>query len=53
MPADKNIQDFLQQYSESVYVNALALRKMLRSCLPDITEQLDLPARPGMHNYPF
>ena len=45
MPPEKNIDQFLSLYPEHVFTNALQLRELLFSELPDIIEQLDLPAR--------
>ncbi len=45
MLADKKVEAFLSQYDEKVYANALKLREVLFSILPDIIEQLDISAR--------
>ncbi len=45
MTADKKIDAFLSQYDEQVFINALKLREVIISTLPDIIEQLDLPAK--------
>ena len=45
MITDKQIDEFLSQYDEQVFVNALKLRKILFANLPDIIEQIDIPAR--------
>ena len=42
---EKQIDEFLSQYDEQVFVNALKLRKILLANLPGIIEQLDIPAR--------
>jgi len=42
---DKKVKDFLSQYDGLVYNNALKLRELLFANLPDIIEQIDLPAR--------
>ncbi|MBA2421614.1 MAG: DUF1801 domain-containing protein [Chitinophagales bacterium] len=42
---DKNLDDFLSQYDEQVYINVLKLREILFTNLPRIIEQIDLPAR--------
>lgn len=42
---DKKIDDFLSNYSEEVFSNALRLREILLANLPNIIEQLDVPAR--------
>src|SRR5690349_9158904 len=39
------IDDFLSQYDEKVFSHALKLRVILLQTLPDILEQLDVPAR--------
>src|SRR5262245_26178260 len=41
----KNIDNFLSQYNEDVFANAQELREVLLATLPDITEQLDIPAK--------
>ena len=43
-PIEK-IDAFLSQYDEHVFRNALALREMILNHLPNIIEQLDLPAK--------
>lgn len=45
MNRDTAIEDFLSKYDPQVYENALEIRKMVLESLPDITEQLDLPAK--------
>lgn len=42
---EKNIDDFLSNYSDEVFTSALKLREIILATLPGITEQLDLPAR--------
>ena len=42
---DKEINDFLSNYSEEVFVTILKLREVLLANLPGITEQLDIPAK--------
>lgn len=42
---DKKINDFLSNYSEEVFTNTLRLREVLLADLPEIIEQLDLPAK--------
>jgi hypothetical protein len=42
---DNSLDAFLSEYSEDVFSKALKLRAILLSNLPDVTEQLDLPAR--------
>jgi hypothetical protein len=41
----KSAPDFLSAYPEPVYVHALELRDLILSGLPDVIEQVDLPAR--------
>ena len=45
MPADKKFEDFLFTYSNDVYSKALQLRSLIISTLPNIIEQLDIPAK--------
>jgi hypothetical protein len=45
MTPDQKIHEFLSQYNEEVSSNALKLRKVLLENLPDIIEQIDVPAR--------
>jgi hypothetical protein len=45
MKADKQIETFLSQYKEPVFGYALQLRKILFANLPDIIEQIDIPAK--------
>jgi hypothetical protein len=45
MKEDINAVDFLSKYSPEVTGLALALRASLLKQLPDVTEQLDLPAK--------
>ena len=42
---NKNIDAFLTQYDEQVFTNALKLREVLLANLPDIIEQIDMPAK--------
>ncbi len=42
---DKKINDFLSNYTEEVFVNTLKLREVLLENLPNIIEQLDVPAK--------
>ncbi|MBZ0098899.1 MAG: DUF1801 domain-containing protein [Taibaiella sp.] len=39
------IQDFLSNYDDTIFANAMQLRKLILSALPAVTEQLDIPAR--------
>ncbi len=45
MATDQEIDSLLSQYDEQVRANALKLRKLLLASLPDVIEQLDIPAR--------
>jgi hypothetical protein len=45
MKASKEIIQFLSNYDESVFDNAMPLREIVHSKLPNIIEQLDLPAK--------
>ncbi|WP_343306077.1 DUF1801 domain-containing protein [Chitinophaga niabensis] len=45
MASDKDIITFLSSYDEKVTSDALLLRKLLFANLPDIEEQIDLPAK--------
>jgi hypothetical protein len=45
MQVDKKVDEFLAQYDEQVFSNAMKLRKVLFENLPDITEQIDASAR--------
>jgi hypothetical protein len=45
MATNDNIDSFLSQYDENVIKKALALREVLLKNLPDIIEQIDLPAK--------
>src|SRR5689334_14019930 len=42
---DQQIDAFLSQYDEQVFANALKLREILLKNLPEIIEQIDLPAK--------
>ena len=42
---DKKINEFLSSYSEEVFENALLLREVLLANLPEIIEQVDVPAK--------
>ncbi len=43
------IQDFLSNYDDTIFANAMQLRQLILSALPAVTEQLDMPA--GMIAY--
>src|SRR5436309_9812630 len=45
MTSDKQIDAFLSQYDEQVFGKALKLRQIIFANLPDIIEQIDIPAR--------
>lgn len=45
MPTDKRTEDFLSAYSPEVISMAMKLRGLLLDMLPDVTEQVDLPAK--------
>lgn len=45
MEVNNQIDDFLSRYDEQVFRNALLLRKILFKNLPDIIEQIDIPAK--------
>jgi len=45
MKADNKIDEFLSNYSEEVFTNALKLREVLFANLPNIIEQIDIPAK--------
>lgn len=40
-----DVHQFLSAYTEEVYSNALKVREILLDKLPDVKEQLDIPAR--------
>lgn len=42
---DSKIENFLTNYDEQIVKNVIKLRELLFANLPDIIEQLDLPAR--------
>ena len=45
MEGDLKIDNFLSQYNEDVFSNALKLREVLFANLPGIIEQIDIPAK--------
>jgi hypothetical protein len=45
MIADQKAENFLSQYDEQIFMRALKLRKILFANLPNIIEQVDIPAR--------
>ena len=48
---ETKIENFLSSYSEEVFAHALKLREVVLSNLPDINEQLDLPAKMIAYTY--
>ena len=51
MVADKQIDEFLSNYSDEVFTNALELREVLLTKLPGIIEQIDVPAKMIAYSY--
>lgn len=51
MKENKKIDEFLSAYSEEVFTNALKLREVLLKNLPNIIEQIDLPAKMIAYSY--
>jgi hypothetical protein len=45
MSSENEIQKFLSSYSDEVKINVAILRKKIKALLPNIIEQLDLPAK--------
>ena len=45
MTAEKKIDEFLSNYSEEVFTNTLKLREVLFANLPNVIEQIDIPAK--------
>ena len=45
MKPDNKTEVFLSQYPDEVFSNALKLREILSANLPDIIEQVDIPAK--------
>ena len=43
--SDNKIDEFLSQFDEEVYCNAIKLRELLLVNLPKVTEQIDLTAK--------
>ena len=39
------VDDFLSKYDETIYTRALKLREIVLKNLPDVIEQLDIPAK--------
>lgn len=51
MNTNKQLTDFLSGYDEQVMRCAMSLREIILSNLPDIIEQVDLPAKMIMYCY--
>lgn len=51
MATEKEINAFLSGYPENISDNAQKLRQVLKKKLPDIIEQIDLPARMIAYSY--
>jgi hypothetical protein len=49
--SDSKIIDFFSIYDEPVFGNALQLRKIVLAALPDIIEELDVPAKMVGYSY--
>lgn len=47
----QNIDDFLSAYDEQVVNNAFKIRELLLANLPNIIEQVDLPAKMIAYSY--
>ena len=45
MKEDKELNEFLSKYDDTVFTNAIKLREVVLENLPGITEQIDLPAK--------
>ncbi len=45
MPTNTKIDTFLSQYDEPIFIRALKLRGVILACLPNIIEEVDLPAK--------
>lgn len=51
MKADNEAILFFSQYNEPIAARALQLRKLLLANLPDVQEQLDIPAKMAAYCY--
>lgn len=51
MKVDNKIDEFLSNYSEEVFTNAIRLREVLFASLPNIIEQIDVPAKMIAYSY--
>ncbi len=45
METTNKVDDFLSRYDEPIFRNALTLRKVIIATLPNIIEQVDMPAK--------
>lgn len=46
-----NVDTFLSQYDEPIFIRALKLRAVILACLPNIIEEVDLPAKMVAYAY--
>lgn len=51
MTTNNGVDGFLSQYNEQVYSNALLLREIILKNLPEVLEQLDIPAKMIAYSY--
>ncbi|MES2555082.1 MAG: DUF1801 domain-containing protein [Bacteroidota bacterium] len=51
MTTPSQLDQFLASYDEQIMHNALVLRELIISTLPDITEQIDVPAKMVAYSY--
>ena len=51
MKSNSDIDSFLANYSEPVIGHALKLRKLILGMLPNIIEQVDIPAKMIAYSY--
>lgn len=51
MTASKDIDMFLSQYSEQVFSNGIKLREIILKNLPEIREEIDIPAKMIGYSY--
>lgn len=51
MISDKDIKNCLSQYNESVFKNAMILREIILKTLPEVNEQIDIPAKMISYSY--
>jgi hypothetical protein len=45
MTTNKKFDEFLSNYNEDIFINALKLREVLFANLPGIIEQIDIPPK--------